>query len=75
MLSSGKTRLNSWPGPGPTYLANRTLAYTDTISITLQVGRPFGNAMKPRIQCVRTHWMSGFIGVRGADVRLIGEAG
>ena len=56
-------------------LANRTLVYTDTISITLQAGWPFGSAMKPRIQCVLTHWMSGFMASGSAYVRLIGEAG
>jgi len=27
---------------------------------TTSPGEPTGNAMKPRIQCVLTHWMSGF---------------
>ena len=62
-------------------LANRTLVYTDTISTTFEADRPFGHAMKPRIQCVRTPWMSGFMtsgnprSPAAADVRLIGEAG
>ena len=59
-------------GAGPTYLANRTLAYTETISITLQAGRASGHAMKPRIQRVPAHWMSGFMASGRSGVRLIG---
>ena len=53
------------------YLANRTLVHTDTTSITLPAGRPFREPMKPRIQCVVTHWMSGFIASGG---RAFGRA-
>ena len=53
-------------------LANRTLVYTDTISTMFQADRPFGHAMKPRIQGVLTPWMSGFMASGRADVRPIG---
>src|SRR5690349_16210897 len=54
-----------------TYLANRTLVYTDTISTTFQAGRPFGYAMKPLIQRVLTPWMSGFMTSGQRDDRPI----
>jgi len=50
-------------------LANRTLAYTETISITFQADRPFGNGIKPRIQCVPAPWMSDFMASGRAVVR------
>ena len=62
-------RLSSCFQARPTYLANRTLVYADTISITPQADRASWNVMKPRIQRVLTHWMSGFMACGQRDDR------
>jgi hypothetical protein len=35
--------------------------HADTISLTIHLRRASRNVMKPRIQCVLTHWIPGFI--------------
>ena len=53
--------------------------HADTISLTVRVHRADWNAMKPRIQCVLTHWKPGFMasgsGPNAVKARIHGVCG
>jgi hypothetical protein len=58
-LTSGRSRLRSFPKPDS--------GHADTTSTTFRLRWASWNAMKPRFQCVLTHWMSGFRTSGSAD--------
>ena len=69
MLLPAQTPFSQWAASARHVPINRTQDTPAPSASRFVCAEPNGNAMKPRIQCVLTHWMSGFTASGGGPGR------